>query len=110
MSPPPCVVIYGNSVFLAGIRADLKGRTWLQLVTVEPGSPDALRRIRELNPAVVLVDLAAAQPDVAISVLRDRPEIILIGVDPSSDKMLVLYSRQEQPLSAADLVQMITGK
>jgi len=47
--------------------------------------------------------------DLAISLLRDRPEIILIGVDPSSDRLLVLSGRQKQPVSAAELLQVITG-
>ena len=46
MAAPPRVVLYGNSVFLAGIRAELQGRTQFELLTVEPGCPDAAGLIR----------------------------------------------------------------
>jgi len=62
----------------------------------------------ELAPAVVAFDLDELPGDLAISLLRDRPELILIGVDPSSDRMLLLSGRQEQPVSAAELLQSIT--
>jgi hypothetical protein len=63
----------------------------------------------ELAPAAVAFDLGEMPGDLAISLLRDRPELVLIGVDPSSDRMLLLSGRQEQPVSAAELLQAITG-
>lgn len=109
MTATPCVILYGNSVFLAGIRADLEARGQLDLVTIETGCPDAAALIRERRPAAILFDLAAAQPDFAIALLRDRPELILVGVDPSTDALLVLSGRQERPLSAGELVRLFVG-
>ena len=45
MSAAPCLVLYGNSVFLAGIKADLERRHNLELITIEAGTPDAAARI-----------------------------------------------------------------
>ncbi len=109
MATAPCVILYGNSVFLAGIRADLALRARVEVLAVEPGRPDALAIIRTRRPAALIFDLSAAQPDFAVSLLRDRPDLVLIGVDPSSDKLLVLSGRHEQPESAAGLVQAITA-
>jgi len=110
MAAPPCVVLYGNSVFLAGIRADLKGRTQFELLTIEADCPEAADSIRACRPAAVLFDLAAAHPDFAIPLLRERSGPLLIGVDPSSDEMLVLSSHPAQALSVADLVEVIQQK
>ena len=107
MAASPCVILYGNSLFLAGIRAELVGRADFELLTVAADDPDAVGLIREVGPTAVVFDLAAAQPDFTVALLRDRPELILIGVDPSSDKVLVLSGRQEQPASAADLLGVI---
>lgn len=109
MVTSPCVILYGNSVFLAGISADLRRQARLEVLTMEPGCPDLAGIIRARRPAAVLFDLSAAQPDCALSLLRDRPDLTLIGVDPSSDTLLVLSGRQEQPQSAADLIQAIAG-
>lgn len=107
MATLPCVILYGNSVFLAGIRADLEERGRFAVLTLKPGCPDAPNIIRERRPAVLLFDLSAAQPDCAIDLVRDHPDLVLIGVDPSSDQLLVLSGRHEQPASAAGLVQAI---
>jgi hypothetical protein len=107
MAAPPCMVLYGNSLFLAGIQAELAGHTDFELLAVAADCPDAARLIRERCPAAVVFDLAAAQPDFTVALLQDRPELILIGVDPSSDQVLVLSGRQEQPASVAGLLQVL---
>jgi len=109
MATSPCVILYGNSVFLAGIRADLVARARVEVLAVAPGSPDTAAIIRTRRPVALVFDLSATQPDCAVSLLRDDADLVLIGVDPSSDRLLVLSGRHEQPASAADLVQTITA-
>jgi hypothetical protein len=107
MGADPRLVLYGNSVMLAGIGTELQRHGLFDLITLEPGRPDALARICALDPRAVLFDLAAAQPDFTLALLRDRPELILIGVDSSSDKVLVLSGRRERPASVADLLRVL---
>ena len=101
------LLLYGNSIFLAGIKADLMGNRPFELITLEAGRPDAFDLICSLNPGAILFDLAAAQPNFVVSLLRRRPGLLLIGVDPSSDELLVLSSQLEQAHSMADLVKVI---
>ncbi len=103
------VVVYGSSMFLAGIGEQLRQSGKLNVRTIEPDGAAAAARIRRLHPAVVLIDLAGAQPDATIALLRDQPGLIVMAVDPSSDKVLVLSGRQEQAMSATDLVQIVLG-
>jgi hypothetical protein len=107
MAGHPCVVLYGNSVFLAGIRADLMERTPLELLTIEADSPDAAGLIARLRPAAFLFDLAAAQPDFAVALLREQPDLLLIGVDPSRDEVLVLSGHATQARNLVDLIGVI---
>ncbi len=107
MPPNPRVILYGNSVFLAGLKAELKSRTALEPETVETGYPNAARLLRARSPDIVIFDLVAAQPDFAISLLRDWPGLLLIGVDPTSDNMLVLSGRQAPAVTTMDLMQVI---
>ena len=106
----PCVVLYGESVFLAGIRADLQSRTQFEVVTVRPDCPDAAGLIHDHRPAAVIFDLSAAQPDFAVALLRGRPDLLLIGLDASSDELLVLSGHAEQALNVADLIKVIHQK
>ena len=115
MAATPCVVLCGNSVFLAGIKADLERKAHeygaaLQLVTVEAGSPNVTGLIRASNPRAVLFDLAAEEPGFAATLLREQPGLLLIGVDPSSDELLVLSVRRRRALSLTDLADVIYGQ
>ena len=109
MASTQSIVFYGDSMFLAGIRAELASHAEFELLVVRPGCPDAVGQISACHPVTVLFDLCSAQPDFAVGLLSRLPEVTLLGVDPSSNKVLVLSGRQEQPVSSAGLVQMIVG-
>jgi hypothetical protein len=101
------LVLYGNSMFLAGIKAELEQLALLELITVEAGCPDAAALVGSFNPRVVLFDLASEHPGLAVSLLREQPDLLLIGVDPCSDELLVLSSRPARALSISDLAAVI---
>ena len=105
-----CLVFYGNSVFLAGIKAELERRVALELITVETGCPDVTDLIRTRKPRAVLFDLGTGPLDYVIQLLRGQPGLLLIGVDASSNEMLVLSGHPQQALSIADLVEVINQK
>jgi hypothetical protein len=107
MAEGSCLVLYGDSVFLAGIKTEFQRHELPEVITVEAGRPDAPGRIGAHHPCAVLFDLAAAQPDFAISLLREQPGLLLIGVDPSRDELLVLCSHPARALSVSDLVEVI---
>ena len=107
MEPSSRLILYGNSMFLAGIKAELEQRTSFELITVEAKYPDAAALIDTCNPRVVLFDLAAEQPSFAFSLLRERPGLLLIGVDPCSDQLLLLSSQPVKASGMSDLVKVI---
>ncbi len=107
MAASPCVVLYGNSLFLAGIRTALKERTQLELVTIEPAGTNAVSLVSAHHPTAVVFDTCLAEPDFTLALLRERPEVLMVGVDPSSDVVLVLSARHEKPDLASDLVALI---
>jgi hypothetical protein len=101
------VVVYGVSLNLAGIAASLKAEAGLEVVSVDPRRPTARECLSQFNPAVVAFDLGDPDAGLDIAILRERPGLLLIGVDPSSDELLVLSSRPHQALSVADLVEVM---
>lgn len=109
MTTAPTLVLYGNSIFLAGLKADLVHLIELELVTIDAHLPDPEDRIRQCNPSVVIFDFATAHPDFAMRLLRDRPNLLLLGVDPSRDEVIVVSGRPERALSTQELVRVING-
>ncbi len=110
MAPDTCLVLYGNSVFLAGIKTGLACDTALDLVAIEDGYPGVTDLIRACHPRAVLFDLAVGQPEFAVALLREEPSLLLIGVDPSSDEIFILSGRPEQALTLSDLLNVIHQK
>jgi len=108
------VVLYGNSLFMAGVEASLRGRHGLDVVRIDATLPDAAQRLDALRPDVVIFDLTAPDSPLAIrhsqfaiSFLSEHPGISLIGLDLNSNTMIVFSSQQHTVLTANDLAQVI---
>jgi len=104
------MVVYGNSLNMAGIVASLKADTTLEVLCINPDSPDARQSLADNDLAAIVFDLSDPLMPLDVTLLRNRPGLLLIGVDPSRDEMLVLSSHPEQALSVADLVSVIHQK
>ena len=76
----------------------------LEVVCIDPRSPTAWQSINEVNPTVLTSDLSDPSTSVDLTLLREKPGVLLIGVDPESDEILVLSGRLKQALSVPDLV------
>ncbi len=107
MAAPKGLVLYGDSVFLAGIKAALKGYDALEPITLESGRSGICGHIQEMNPRAVLFDRFTAEPDVVLRLLCDRPNLVVIGVNASSDEIVILSVRKEHVSSIAELVNVI---
>jgi hypothetical protein len=104
------VIMYGNSVFLAGLKAKLEQEPGIVLKTVDPGSTDVVEEIQYSKPCALIFDLAERQPDFTIGLLRKLPGLLVIGVNPSSDEVLVFSIHSVQALSVTDLLAVIFRK
>lgn len=102
-------VVCGSSLYMASLAANLQANPDVDVFRVPADTAALSRGLDELAPGLVAFDLGEMPGDLVVSLLRDRPELILVGVDPSSDRMLVLSGRREQPISVAELLQAITG-
>ena len=101
------VILYGSSVFIAGVEASLADRPGLDVVRVDATLPDAEQRLVGLRPGVVIFDLTVPDSPSAVSFLKEHPGLSLIGLDPNSDTVYVLSSQQHTVLTAGDLARVI---
>ena len=108
MPPKIRVVVCGSSLYMAGLAASLQANPDVDVSRIAANTAALTQSLDEFAPAAVAFDLGEMPGDLAISLLRDRTDLTLIGVDPSSDRMLLLSGRHEQPVSAAELLQAIT--
>lgn len=101
------VVVYGSSLNMATVKASLNVDPGLEVICIDPRSPTARQYLRELNPAAIAFDLNDPPQTMEAILLRDRPEALLIGVDPTNDEILILSRRPQQAGSASDLIGVI---
>jgi len=104
------VAVYGNSLNMAGIVASLKMDPTLDVLCVNLDSTDARQSLDENDLGAIVFDLCDPPVYLYITLLRDRPGVLLIGVDLSREEMLVLSSQPAKALSMADLLSIIHQK
>jgi hypothetical protein len=103
------VALYGSNLVMSIIGASLREKPEFQVQQIEGSLPDIIDKLEAPRPDAILFDLAAAESNFAIPLLRNYPTIMLIGVDLKSNKMLLLFGEQSRLLTADDLVKVIEG-
>jgi hypothetical protein len=81
------VIVYGNSVVLAGIEAGLSLDPNTEVVS--HARTDQLEDLVELHPDVVIFDVDDEQSEFLQSQLQSQPDLLLIGIDPESHEVLL---------------------
>ena len=110
MSSVKSIVIFGRSLNLAGIGACLKKKQELDVLEIDPQDPDARKRLEEVTADVILFDLLDPPNDLDMALLRSKPGLLLIGVDPSSDEVLILKGQCSRVMTAGELSQLISNQ
>jgi len=103
------VLLFGDSLILAGVRASLEPYAYLEIIQVDDSVENLLETIHSLSPAVIIFDLMAVQPGFQFSLLL-QPGLLLVGIDPETQQAVVWSGRQEAAVAAADLIKIITPK
>jgi hypothetical protein len=104
---PRTVVLYGSNLVMSTIGASLQQKSHIQVHQMEGLLSDNLEKLNAAPPDAILFDLASAQPDFAIPLLRRYPTVVLIGVDLTGNRMLVLSGEQSSLLTEDDLMKVV---
>ncbi len=106
--PVLTVVLYGNSLALAGVGASLAGHPEVQVLRLAATDRPSEELLR-LEPDVVVFDLATAQPDV-VTLLRQHRRVLPVGVDLEAHQAVVFTGRSSRALTADDLLRVIESR
>ncbi len=100
------LILYGDTLVLAGMRANLETRPGLENVTFDQPLDDPAKALRSFCPATVIFDLKAIPPDFPPSFLQ-QPGLVLIGIDPETHQALVWSGQQFSALSMQEFIELI---
>ena len=101
------VALYGSNLVMSAIAARLQEKPEFQVSQIQGLIPDIIEKPEATFPDVIMFDLAVDQPPFAVALLNNHPRLLLIGVDLTSNKMLVLSGQQSRLLTVEDLVKVI---
>ncbi len=99
--------LYGNSLFIAGLETCLRDREELAVDRIDATLADAMDRLAEIGPDVIIFDLDAPHAQFVTSFLREHPGLPLIGLGLTDNNVVVFSSQQYTALTANDLTHLI---
>ncbi len=102
-------IVYGDSLILEGVRVKLAGDPSLEVIVLDHPLERPLEQLRRLNPAVIIFDLGAIQPDFPLAMLQ-HPGLLLVGIDAVTHQALVWSGRQAAAVVAADLIEILQNE
>jgi hypothetical protein len=104
------VLVYGRCLNLAGVAACLKLDAGLNVHLADPHQCSAREVLDAFNPETIIYDLTDPPADIDLALLGDRPGTQLIGVDPSSDDVLVLTGKRSRAVTMGELTALVSGR
>lgn len=103
------VVLYGSSLYMAGLAASLKTDPSLEVTHVSSGSLDVEQRRQAQAPAAIIFDIDEMSAERVLEQLRVCPGLTLIGVDAASEDILLLSGQQVRAVTMNDMAQLVLG-
>ena len=74
---------------------------------IDPARSDLWSTLRRLVPALIITELDAPWGDALFTLLRDEPDLQLIGLDPTQGRLIVLTGRHYASRTLQDLLQLV---
>ncbi len=99
------VALYGSSLMLEGVARRLARQGSLRAVAID--GPTLAEALGPLTADVLIVDLEIVPIESALALLRDRPELLLVGLEASGARLLVLSGEQAGSVGTDDLVALL---
>jgi hypothetical protein len=105
MEKPQRILLYGDTLLLAGVRASLQPNPAFEVMVLDV-SHAAGHELLALRPDIVIFDTGSVRPKFPYDLIQQWAGL-LIGIDPDTNQVL-LWARQHMcELSVQDLVELI---
>ena len=101
---PRRVVAWGSSVLVSALVAGLAQRTGLEVVQIEATVPAALDALQRSQAHTVVCDQASVPAAHVLALLASYPRLVMVIIDPNSDRAMVLICRRPPMRTIDDLV------
>jgi hypothetical protein len=102
------ILLYGDSVILAGVGASLEraAQSQFELIRLPAPQPSAAE-LQACRPDVILFDIECGRPAPAFCLLANDPDLLVLGISPDVNLVRLWTGRQYRELSADALAALI---
>jgi hypothetical protein len=104
MTNKPLVALLGNSLLIDGVAESLASRQTLNVIRID--STDVGTSVKSLQPDLIVYELESPQSSAILALLSEQPGSLLLGLDLSSSRVIVMNSQQHITRSMQDLYQV----
>ena len=107
MEKRPLVVLLGDSVLVDGVAVSLGDQRVLDVKRIDISVVGLRERLQSLKPDLIVVELDTQGSQSIVSLLREQPGIMLLGLDLTCSRVIVLNSHQHMTRTMNDLCQVV---
>ena len=94
MGHQPAVVLLGNSLLMDGVAISLANTHMDNVIRADPAIANTRAYLQSLQPDLIILELGDHRTDTALSLLKENPDIILIGLNEDSSRVSVLKTQE----------------
>ena len=104
------VIMFGNTLVLAGVKTSISLDPDCVTLTCDPTT--SLQELAAIHPDALIFELDAVPGEFLYSLSRALPGLLLIGIDPETNRTVLWAGQEASDVTAHDLTRVIhrTGK
>jgi hypothetical protein len=114
MEKRPLVVLLGGSLLMDGVAVSLAAPQLWKVIRLDIDALDIGECIGEcmesLDPDLIVFELDSPWSSSILSLIKDQPDVLLIGLDLSRSRAIVLDSHQHLTQTMSDLCQVVQSE
>jgi hypothetical protein len=114
MEKRPLVVLLGGSLLMDGVAVSLAAPQLWKVIRLDIDALDIGECIGEcmesLDPDLIVFELDSPWSSSILSLIKDQPGVLLIGLDLSRSRAIVLDSHQHLTQTMDDLCQVVQSE
>ena len=110
MEKRPLVVLLGDSLLMDGVALSLASQQLWGMIRLDIDVLDSGECLESLNPDLIVFELDSPWSSSILSLIKEQPDILLVGLDLSHSRAIVLNSHQHLTQTMNDLCQVVQAE
>lgn len=104
------IVLFGDSLLMDTVEASLGENPELGIMRIHSNMPDIGERLRSIQPHLIIFDWDAPHCQFVLPFLREQSGTLLLGLDVTCSKAIMLCSQEHTILTADELTELIQAQ